>query len=152
MLREIEAYNQSPEAEDRLDSGLTREQEGEFCDTPLTRGARKSLVRVAKNGSLTPRKSMNVKTLMRAELSGAGKGTKRANVEDTIDLSPSKKQRKEMMDLGFGSEEDDGEEVVPNASSRQPTLRQVGKVAGNGQGNDESSAESAWLTWDSRKG
>lgn len=107
---------------------------------------------------------MNLKTLMRAELSGAGKGTKRLNVEDSIDLSPSKKQRKEMMDLGFGSEEDDGEEVLPNVSktndrghpqstsSRRPTLRQVEKVAGSSQGNDESSAESAWLTWDSRKG
>ena len=53
---------------------------------------------------------------MRAELSGAGKGTKRSNIEDSSDLSPSKKQRKEMMDMGFRDEEDDGEEVVPNLS------------------------------------
>ena len=59
---------------------------------------------------------MNLKTLMLAELSGAGKGTKGFSSEGSSDLSPSKKQRKAMMDLGFRDEEDDGEEVLPNLS------------------------------------
>ena len=166
MLREIEAHNQSPEAEDGLELATTRDLEDDFRETPLTRGARKSLMRIVKNGSLTPRKSLNVKLLMLAELSGAEKGTKRFYTEGSSDLGPCsyKKQRKDSKDLGFGDEEDDGEEALPNFSktndrghpqstpTHPPTSRQVGKVAGNSQVNKESSAESAWLTWDSQKG
>ena len=111
LLREIADYNKSPEPEDRHDLAKARDLVSEFRDTPLTRGARQNLMHDAKDGSLKSRKSLNLKTLMRAEFKGEGKGTKRFQVESSSDLSRHKRQRKDTMGLFVGEEEDDGEET-----------------------------------------
>ena len=164
LLREIEDYNKSPEAEDRRELVMARELEDGLRHIPLTREARKNIMHVARNTRPKPRKSLNLKELMKAEFNGAGTGTKRFQSEGSSDLSRYKKQRKDMTDLFLGDEEDDGEETLPNISKTddqgrsqstprtQLSPRQAGKVAGSIQNKDESSTESAWLTWDSRKG
>ena len=161
LLREIADYNKSPEAEDRHDIAMARNLDNE---SRLTRGARRSLLCAARNESPEPRESLNLRALMRAELKGAGKGTKRFQSEGNSDLSRHKKQRKDTTSLFLGDEEDDEEEILPDFSkthdqghsqstpTRQLSPKQVGKVAGSSQGNDESSAESAWSAWDNRKG
>ena len=164
LLREIEDYNKSPEAEDRHGLAMARELEDGLRHKPLTRGVRKDLLHVAKNETPKPRKSLNVKKLMRDEFKGAGRGTKRFQTEGNSDLSRYKKQRKDTMSLFLGDEEDDGKEALGDFSkthdgghsqstpTRQLSPRQIGKVAGSSERNDESSAELAWSTWDSRKG
>ena len=161
LLREIEDYNKSPEAEDRHDIALARD----LVDKPrLTREARRSLICDAKNESPAPRQNLNLKGLMSAQFKRAGQGTKRFQSEDNSNLSRHKKQRKDTTGLFLGEEEDNGEDTLPNFSkihdrghspstpTRRLSPKQVGKVAGSSQGNDESSAESAWLPWDTRKG
>ena len=165
LLREIDDYNKSPEAEERHDLAMARTLVNE---SRLTRGTRRSLLCAARNETPEPRESLNLRALMKAEFKGAGKGTKRFQSEGNSDLSRNKKQRKDTTDLLFlGDEEDDEEETLPNTSqthdrghsqstpTRQLSPKQVGKAAGSSQGNghqDESSAESAWSAWDSRKG
>ena len=161
LLREIDDYNKPPEADDRHDLELARD----LVDKPrLTREARRSLVCAAKSESPAPRQSLNLKELMRAQFKVTGQGTKRFQSEGNSNLSRYKKQRKDTTGLFLGEEEDDGEETLPNFSkthdrghsqstpTRQLSPRQVEKVTGSSQSNDESSAESAWLPWDSRKG
>ena len=164
LLREIEDYNKSPEAEDRHELAMARELEDGLRHIPLTRGARKNIMHVARNETPKARTNLNFKKLMKAEFNGAGAATKRFKSEGSSDLSRYKKQRKDTTDLFLGDEEDDGEEILADISKAhdqgrsqstptpQLSPRQVGKVAGSIQDEDVSSAESAWLIWDSRKG
>ena len=164
LLREIADYNKPPETEDRHGSAMAPELEVGLRQKRLTRGARESLMHVAKNGTPKIRRSLNVKTLMEAEFNGEGQGTKRFQSEGSGDLSRHKKQRKEMTGLFVGEEDDDGEETLENFSkthdgdhsqstpTRQLSPSQTGNVAGSTEHDDEFSAESAWSYWDSRKG
>ena len=164
LLREIADYNKSPEAEDRHELAMAREFEHGLRQKPLTRETRKNLMHVAKNETPTARESLNLRKLFHDQFSGAGQSTKRLQPKGNSDLNRHKKQRKDSTGLFLGEEEDDGEETLANSTKTherghsqltpmcQLSPRQVGKFAGSSQDDDESSAESVWSIWDSRKG
>lgn len=163
MLREIAAHNESPE-DSEPDMNLLRTS----TKVPfLTRSARKDLEKVLKNEALTPRKSLNVKSLMKAELLGTPKGIKtfyfeghnnpRSTSHQTQHKSP------EDMEFNIGEDVDDGDffpkKTKPSGRSRsQPFLarrtepeQSKGPIESD-ERSEEVEAESAWSKWDSKKG
>lgn len=77
MIRELEAYNESPEGDSEPDTEILDDLKAH-----LTRSARHNLINISKNRPLSPRKNLNLRTLMLAEFSGMPKGTKTFYPED----------------------------------------------------------------------
>ena len=107
LLRELEAHNQSPEPE----SGR-QDLKNDWGDLGLTRGARKELEEILNGTPPTPRKNLNVKTLMLEQFSGKEKGTKRFYAEDDSNLAllSYRRQQRCMNAMVREEGEEEGEE------------------------------------------
>lgn len=170
MLREIEAHNQSPQPESEAEIETLSGLKDDRPKVRLTRSARKSLLDFVKNKPPTPRKNLNLGSLMLAELRGAEKGTKAFYAEDSSNLGPSSYQRQQeyRKEVNFQDEEADEEEDPssyiktnrrshPQLMSTSPTMLRQGMKSRDGSLRDQNLAgelagELAWLTWDNQKG
>lgn len=166
MLREIEAHNRSPEPGSGLEIATICALKNDWRDVTLTRSARKDLLNFIKDKPPTPRKNLNLDTLMLAELNGMDRGRETFHTESSDNHGPSsyRKQQNVRKEVSFGDEEEDEEEDLPkdiktNGRSNpqpMPTRRtmpwQVERSIRNSQQNQKLAAEFAWWTWDNRKG
>lgn len=163
MLREIAAHNESPEHSEPDMNLLRKSMEVPF----LTRSARKDLDKILKNEALTPRKSLNVKSLMKAELLGIPKRTKTSYFEEQTNPRTSSHQTQpeslENLDFDSGEDFDDDEPLPKNTKSdgrsrsqprsKRRTEPEQSKVsAESNERRQEVEAASSWLMWDSKKG
>lgn len=163
MLREIAAHNESPEHSEPDMNLLRKSMEVPF----LTRSARKDLDKILKNEALTPRKSLNVKSLMKAELLGIPKRTKTSYFEEQTNPRTSSHQTQpespENLDFDSGEGFDDDEPLPKNTKSdgrsrsqprsKRRTEPEQSKVsAESNERRQEVEAASSWLMWDSKKG
>ena len=169
LLRELEAHNQSPEAESESEIEPLGNLKDDWRDTPLTRSASRNLENFVKARPSTPRKNLNLETLMLAEFSGMKKGTKTFYAEHSSSLGPSSSYqrqqdfRKEMSFPVEDEEEDEEEDWAQHIGTKgqsypqpMPTRgkmrRQVKKSKGSNQRDQNLAAELAWLRWDNQKG
>lgn len=148
MLREIAAHNESPEDSEPDINLLRTSTEVPF----LTRSARKDLEKILKNEALTPRKSLNVRSLMKAELLGTPKGTKTFYFEGHKKPRSSSHQTQlespEGLDFNIGKDVDDDERFSKNT---KPSSRSRSQPF-SARRTDAVEAESPWSKWDSKKG
>lgn len=166
MLREIAAHNESP-TDSEPDINLLRTS----ADVPfLTRSARKDLEKILKNEALTPRKNLNVKRLMRAELFGTPKEMKTFYFEGHKNRKSSSYQAQlessEDLDFNVGQDVDDeddnellpkntkpsGRSRSPPKSSRRTEPEQSKGSAEFDRRSQEVDAQSPWSKWDSKIG
>ena len=111
MLREIEAHNHSPEPDSEMDVEIL----GDWEDMSLSRGQRRNLAEILKGKNPTPRKNLNLKGLMRTELSGVNRGSKTFSGKDSDIPGRSSYQRqtevrKEIEDADEEEEEEEKED------------------------------------------
>ena len=158
-----EAHNYSPEPESELPVKALHDLKNEWGDLGLTRGARKDLENILNGEPPTPRKNLNLKTLMLEEFSGKEKGTKKFYAEDISDLALLSYRRQQKCMNQMDENEVEEEDLLQNFSTigrsyPKPTplahgtiLQQVRKSRGKSQ-RDEDMAELVWPKLDKQKG
>ena len=156
MLRELEAFNDSPEGDSEPDVEMLEDLKGH-----LTRSVRHDLMNLSKNRPLSPRKNLNLRTLMLAEFSGMPKGTKTFYPQDNSNVGlrsnrwqPESGRR---VEIKIEEEEEDEDELflaqdvntVGWKHSQQPTSTRETEM---GNRTQEVTPGSSWSVWDSENG
>ena len=156
MLRELEAYNESPEGDSEPDSEILDDLKAH-----LTRSARHNLINISKNRPLSPRKNLNLRTLMLAEFSGMPKGTKSFYPEDNSNVGLHSDRRQpessKRVEIKIEEEEEDEDSLflpqdvntIAWKHSQQPTST---RETGEGKRIQEVTPGSSWSVWDSESG
>ena len=161
LLRELEAHNESPEPEPGR-----HDLKNDWSDLSLTRGARKELEEILNGTPPTPRKNLNVKTLMLEQFSGMEKDTKTFYAEDDSNLAllSYRRQQRCMNAMVEEEGEEEGEEdflqiirtngrsnpqPIPARRSRPPQVRMPIR---NRQRVEDVVTEMVWPTLDKQKG
>lgn len=158
LLRELEAHNQSPEPEPRR-----HDLKNDWSDLGLTRGARKELEEILNGTPPTPRKNLNVKTLMLEQFSGKEKGTKRFYAEDDNNLALLSYWRQQRCMNAMVEEEGEEEDFLQNIRtngrshtqpipSRRTRPQQVKMPVRNRQRVEDVATTMVWPTLDKQKG
>lgn len=156
MLRELEAYNESPEGDSEPDSEILDDLKAH-----LTRSARHNLINISKNRPLSPRKNLNLRTLMLAEFSGMPKGTKTFYPEDSSNVGLHSDRRQpesgKRVEIKIEEEEEDEDSLflpqdVNTIASKHPQQPNSTRETGEGRRIQEVTPGSSWSVWDSESG